>query len=301
MQVAPDLLLGAVAGLLSSAFYAISVIIYKALGQEIRPIAVSAIKMWVALAFISMLVLSPFRTTPFYVPLESVIALGVSVTVGTVIGDTAYLVSQDRIGVSYAFPITCAYPIATYTLAFLFLGEQIVGSKVLGVALAVAGIVLISRGQNQSSAIGEKKRGSDVFGIAMALVALILYSVSTVLIQVGMTGVDPVDGNLVRMVVGSIELAPAFAIARRFGMPFPSKHGIKVTIVAAFFGMALGSLLYVASIKYAGATIGSVLGSTSPLFGVPIAYAYLKERVSKSELAGIVAAMVGVFLTVVSL
>jgi len=300
LQATPDILLGTAAGLLSSAFYAISVIIYKSVAREIRPVAVSAIKMWVSLAFITILVLIPFRTSSFYVPLESVIILGIAVTVGTVIGDTAYLVSQDQIGVSYAFPITSAYPITTYVLAFLFLGDQILPSRVLGVILAVVGIIVISRGQNGNSDSSEK-RGSRAVGVSFAFLALIMYSLSTTMMQVGTSGVEAIDANFIRMLVGSMELAPAFLIATHLGMPVPSKRGIKVTIVAAFFGMALGSLLYLASIKYAGATIGSVLGSTSPLFGVPIAYAYLKERISKLEIMGIAATMFGVFLTVIAL
>lgn len=295
-----DILLGVTAGLLSSFFYAVSVIIYKSVAREIRPIAVSAIKMWLSLAFITVLVLLPFRTTPFSVPLESVIILGLAVTVGTVIGDTAYLVSQDRIGVSYAFPITSAYPITTYTLAFLFLGDQIIPSRIFGVVLAVVGIIIISRGQNSSSD-SEEKHGSRAVGISLAFLALIMYSMSTTLMQAGTIGVEAIDANFIRMLVGSIELAPAFAVARHLGMPLPSRRGVKVTIIAAFFGMALGSLLYLASIKYAGATIGAVLGSTSPLFGVPIAFAYLKERVSKVELVGIAATMAGVLLTVFSI
>jgi len=300
MQATPDLLLGVASGLLSSLFYAVSVIIYKSMAGEIRPIAVSAIKMWISLAFITILVLLPFRTSPFSVPPENVILLAAAVTVGTVVGDTAYLVSQDRIGVSHAFPITSAYPITTYILAILFLGDQILPSKILGVVLAVVGIVIISLGQDHNN-VATEKRGSSAVGVSLAFLALIMYSFSTTLMQVGTIGVEAVDGNFVRMLVGSMELAPAFVVARHLGMPLPSKHGLKVTAIAAFFGMALGSLLYISSIKYAGATIGAVLGSISPLFGVPIAYAYLKERVSALEIVGIAATLTGVFLTVLVL
>jgi len=292
-----DIILGVTAGLLSSLFYAVSVIIYKSVAHDIRPLAVSAIKMWVSLAFIAILVFQPFRTTPFSVPLQDIIILGAAVTVGTVIGDTAYLFSQDRIGVSYAFPITSAYPITTYILAILFLGDQILPSRIFGVILAVVGIFVISRGQNHDADATEK-RGSAAVGMALAILALIMYSFSTTLMQAGTSEVEAIDANFIRMLVGSIELAPAFAVARHLGMPLPSKRGIKVTVVAAFFGMALGSLLYLASIKYAGATIGAVVGSTSPLFGVPIAYAYLKERISRLEIVGIAATMTGVLLTV---
>ncbi|MHA2385191.1 MAG: EamA family transporter [Candidatus Thorarchaeota archaeon] len=44
--------------------------------------------------------------------------------------------------------------------------------------------------------------------------------------------------------------------------------------------------------------MGSVIGSTSPLFAVPISMIYLKERPSKIALAGILVAISGVILVV---
>ncbi|MFX0108387.1 MAG: EamA family transporter, partial [Candidatus Hodarchaeota archaeon] len=111
MQVTPELILGTAIGLLASAFWAISVTVYRSQSDEIRPLAIGAVKMWLAFAFMCVVVMLPFRSQPLAVPAGAIFYLVISVTCGAVIGDTIYFYSQERIGVSYAFPIAMSFPI----------------------------------------------------------------------------------------------------------------------------------------------------------------------------------------------
>ena len=70
--------------------------------------------------------------------------------------------------------------------------------------------------------------------------------------------------------------------------------------VAGFFGMGLASLFYVASIKLVGATIGAVIGSTSPLFALPFSVLYLKEKITWRGVLGTIATIIGIWLVVVN-
>jgi drug/metabolite transporter (DMT)-like permease len=298
MQVTPDFVIGATTGLLAAFLFAISVNIYKSQSVGIRPVAVSSIKMWISLPFMVALVLLllPFRTTPFMVPLESLPALSLSMVAGAVVGDTAYLISQDRIGVSHALPIAGAHPILTYLIALAFLGEPFAIGRMSGVVLAVIGIALISREHGVKKNGEETKRSYDPLGIGLAFLALVMFSLAAVFTYIGVIGVDPIDANLPRVVVGSIVLVPVFAAARRRGMPIPSRHAAKLTVIAGFLGMAIGSVFYIMSFKYVGAAVGSVLASTSPLFAVPMSLLFLKEHVSRIAVVGIAATIAGVFL-----
>jgi drug/metabolite transporter (DMT)-like permease len=51
-------------------------------------------------------------------------------------------------------------------------------------------------------------------------------------------------------------------------------------------------------VKYIGAAMGSVIGSTSPLFAVPISMVFLKEQPTRLALVGILIAISGVILVV---
>ena len=125
MQLHPDVLIGTAFGLLMSLFWAFSANAYNSQREKVRPIAIASFKMWLALGVISIVVLFLVQSEPFYMPVESILFITISVVIGTVLGDTIYLAGQERIGVAYAYPITNIFPIITYLLSITFLGEEL--------------------------------------------------------------------------------------------------------------------------------------------------------------------------------
>jgi uncharacterized membrane protein len=293
---------GIVAMLIGSALYALSVVVYRSQKKEIAPVAISSIKMWVALGFMIIIILLPFWGSPFSVPLEATILLSISVFCGAVIGDTVYLTAQARIGVSHAFPIAMSFPILTYFFTIVFLGEALLLSRLAGVFVAVIGISILALEQESEEDEGEKKgNGLDRIGVALALLTAVLYATGTTVLQVGVADVEPVVATFIRIVVGSIAFVPMFAVAKSQGMAWPTRRATKLVAIAGFFGMALGSLLYVTGIKFAGAAIGSVLASLAPLYAVPISIVYLKESMTSRAAMGAVATIIGVILVIIGI
>jgi drug/metabolite transporter (DMT)-like permease len=297
MQFTPEMVTGVLAGLIGPAIYAISVVIYRSQSQEIRPIAVSAIKMWSALPLMMLLVINPFRTTSFSVPMDMALILALSLIIGAVIGDTLYLMSQEMIGVSRAFPITCISPIFTNIMAIIFLSELILPLRIIGTFVAVAGAVIISREKDHRNTELTPTSNYNL-GLVLAIITAFLYATGSILLQIGVTNVDPIDASFVRVLVGSIAFIPIFVIAKHNGMPVPSKVTVKKIAIAGFFGMGIASLLYVLAVKFVGAAVSSVLASTSPLFAISVSVVYLKEYVSRKALIGIFATIIGVILVV---
>lgn len=297
MQVTPEMMFGIATGLLSSAIYAVSVVVYKSQSGSIRPLAISSIKMWVALAFMTALVVLPISPEPFYIPQEALAYLVVSVILGAVLGDYFYLTAQERIGVSYAFPIAMSFPIFTYLLAIAVGLEEPLLSRSIGILLAVMGVILISKeqGQDENRLV---KRNLDKFGIGLALLVAILYAMGTILLQIGVEDISPIDGNFVRVAFGSVAFIPLFLVAKHRGMPTPPRRTTKIIVVAGLFGMGLGSLLYVSTVKFVGAAVTSVIGSLSPLFALPISMIFLKERITRVAMVGVVVTVAGVILVV---
>ncbi|MFX1484237.1 MAG: DMT family transporter [Promethearchaeota archaeon] len=297
MQISLELLTGSAISLIAAFFWAMATNVYKSQSSEATPLSISTLKMWLSLVVMTILVVLPFRTMPFFMPLNSVLFLSLSVTVGLVIGDIAFLTAQDRIGVSYAYPIAATFPITTYIIAIYFVNEEILPTRFLGILLAVIGVMLISREQRSNNSDGEFGN-LDRLGIALALVAAVCWSVGSVLLQLGVADVDPIDANFVRMIFGSGVIAPIFLAAVHQGMPKPSKRATKIVLLAAFFGMAMGSLLYTYAVKLVGATVAAVLGSVSPLFALPISIFFLKERYSPKSIVGAILTVTGVILVV---
>jgi len=299
MQLTPDIILGTAVGLLASALWAISVVVYRSQSEGIRPIGISSIKMWVAFVFMTIIVLLPLRPAPFSVPLESVFFLAVSVTLGAVMGDTLYLSAQERIGVSYAFPIAMSFPILTYFLAMAFVNEPFILSRFAGTIITVIGIIIISREHNTGHN-EESESWRDFIGIVFALLTMVLFASGTVILQIGAAGVDPIDANYVRIIFGSLEFIPIFLIARHQGMPMPTRRATKIVATTGLFGMAIGSLLYVWMVQLLNAALASVVGSTSTLFAVPVSILWLKEDLTRMAGFGIALTVIGVMMAVVA-
>jgi drug/metabolite transporter (DMT)-like permease len=57
---------------------------------------------------------------------------------------------------------------------------------------------------------------------------------------------------------------------------------------------AVSSVLYGASVKYAGVAVASVLSSTAPLFAVPLGVVFLGERLPRLALVGTAVTMIGI-------
>lgn len=301
MQAIPDLVIGVAVGFLGAALYAFSVVVYRSQSDEIRPLAISSIKMWVAWPFMLFMTILIPGISAVFLPLTSILLLGTSVMFGAVVGDTVYLWSQERIGVSYAFPIAMSFPILTFFLTVAFLGEPLILSRLAGAVIAVIGVIMISNEQNRKKndeSQEEPRTRFDLLGIGAALLTMVLYAAGTTLLQVAIEGVDPIAGNLVRVSFGSVAFIPAIAVARRTGMAWPTIHATKLIIIAGFFGMALGSLLYVTAVSYLGAAIMSVVASTAPLFAVPVSVFYLKEKLTRLAVVGIALTLLGVFMVI---
>ena len=297
MQITPETMIGLATGLLASAIYAMSVVVYRSQSDSIRPLAISSIKMWVALAFMTALVVLPIQSEPFYIPQEALAYLVVSVIFGAVLGDYFYLTAQERIGVSYAFPIAMSFPIFTYLLAIAVGLEEPLLSRSAGIFLAVIGVILISKeqGHDEDHSV---KRNLDKVGIGLALLVAIFYAIGAILLQIGVENVSPIDGNFVRVTFGSVAFIPMFLVAKHRGMPTPPQRTVKIIAVAGLFGMGLGSLLYVSTVKFVGAAVTSVIGSLSPLFALPISMVFLKERITRVAMIGVAVTIAGVILVV---
>jgi DME family drug/metabolite transporter len=299
MQLTPELLIGSMIGLFTSFLWAISTNIYQSQSKEATPLAITSLKMWAALAFMSVIVVLPFRTTTFYVPFDNLIYLIISVTIGLIAGDLVYLTSQEKIGVSYAFPIANIYPILTYIVAIFLVNEAIIISRFIGIIIAVIGVTIISREQaekNEQDGVAK----FDAVGIGLAFLAALFWAFGTVFLQIGVTGIDPIDANFVRMLFGGMIFAPLFAGAVKFGMHTPARRAVKIIIAAGFLGMTIGSLLYTYTVQLIGAPIAALLGSTSPLFAVPISVFFLKEKFSFKSIIGVLFTVSGVILVILA-
>ena len=231
-----------------------------------------------------------------HLPLRALAFLVGSTLLGMGLGDLLYIRSMKLIGLSRAMPLTSTYPFFTLILALLFLGERLSWAIVGGAVLITGGAYLLAfpRGKIRSSAEAE----GDLRGVALALVAAICWAVSTVMLRLGLEGVDIAVASFIRM---SVLVVALFALLfQRQEVSRIREYGLRplgIVFLAGVIGTGLGNFTFLVALQRSGAAKTSILTSTTPLFGVPLSLV-LREKLTSRTLLGTTLAVVGVWLTI---
>jgi drug/metabolite transporter (DMT)-like permease len=214
--------------------------------------------------------------------------LAVSIVAAIGIGDSVFFESTRAIGLGRAMTIATTYPIGAALMAVVLYGERITPPIAAGTLLTLGGVALI---------VGVRSEARPErlwFGVWTAVVASVAWAVSAVLMKTPLQEIEPLTAQAIRLPLASalLWLTPwtrgAAAALRQGGQGPLLRIGALSVITAA------SSVLFVASLKYAGVAVGSVLSSTAPLFALPLGVMFLGERVSVWTVLGALVAVVGI-------
>jgi drug/metabolite transporter (DMT)-like permease len=188
-------------------------------------------------------------------------------------------------------PMSIVAPISATAAAVpvvfdLVTGDRPSDAQAVGIALAVAGVVLASR-----AGAAEGRRASAE-GVGLALVAAVSFGLLLVLLGEASEG-DPYWGTLAMrgtsfslLVLAALVLRPSFALGER-DLPVLLLIGVLDTAGNALFAVATTKSLL---------SVAAVLGQLYPVVTVLLARLVLKERISGGQAAGVVSAFAGVAL-----
>ena len=227
-------------------------------------------------------------------------------------GDTLYLLALRVMGASITVPVTESfYPLLTFLLAWFWLGESFSAKLLLGTALVVLGIVFLTSDSARRVAgsidgvVGGDEGAPQAgryhwrTGLALVLIAPFFWALSTVWLRAGSGNLGPEAASFMRVV----PVTAILVIAAAF-----SPSGLKVSryrpfdlagaAVAGVLGMGIASLLYVSAIQDIGASRTAVLTATVPLFTLPLAVIFLKERVTPKVIVGTLVCTVGIWFII---
>jgi drug/metabolite transporter (DMT)-like permease len=186
--------------------------------------------------------------------------------------------------------IATTYPIGAALLASAFLGERITTAVAAGTLLTLGGVALIVSVRSEGEARPERLG----FGVGMAVIASVAWAVSTVMMKAPLHEIEPLTAQAVRLPLASVLLFLT-PWARGAGAALrESGRGPLVRIGVLSVITAVSSVLFVASLKYAGVTVGAVLSSTAPLFALPLGVIFLGERASPWTALGALVAVGGI-------
>jgi DME family drug/metabolite transporter len=228
------------------------------------------------------------------------------------VGDSFYLLALRSLGASIAVPIAeSAYPLFTFLFAWLWLDETFSTDLLLGSALVVVGIIFLTSrgGAPATSEVGGgvvaegrlapgQRRGWRT-GLPVVLSASLFWALSTVWLRAGSGNLGPEAASIMRIVpVAAILLAAAYGSPAGLQMRRYRPADLAGAAIVGVFGLGVASLLYVSAIQDVGASRTAILTATVPLFTLPLAVVFLKERVTLRVVAGTLVCTVGIWFII---
>ena len=285
-------LLGSGFALGAAFLWAVAALLWNRLGREVSAAAMNLGKGVMALAYLSLTLAATglARLTP-----RTWLVLGLSGLCGITLGDTFFFLSLSRLGPRRSLLLNALIPVAASLLAMAFFGERLSPRGWAGAGLTLGGVAWVMWEREPRAARGGSRRG----GIAYGLGSVLCCAVAVLLSKLGLAQAPPLEASFVRLLVGTAGLVAVVAARgglRRETLPLREGRLFAVLAVASFFGTYLGIWFSMLALRYTTVTLQVILTTTSPIFVLPLAAAFLGERLSARAVLGAAVAVVGVAL-----
>lgn len=196
-------------------------------------------------------------------------------------------VAMQWIEASLAAIIASSMPLIVAAVGWAFLAQRTSGRGLAGLMAGMVGVAIIMGSRVQG--------GADPLGIALCILGALALAVATLTVR-GASG----EGNLLmivglQMLVGSVTLGVASSL-----LEVP-QIALSVPWIAAFIyqcfvpGLA-ATLIWFSLVRRIGAVRAATFHFLNPAFGVAIAAALLGESITRTDVIGVVIAMMGILI-----
>jgi len=277
--------------------WAVAVIFMRKSGESLAPLPLNLFKMLLALALFVPTLLA-LEGPDWPAMSTSALALTfVSGFLGIAVGDTLYYRALNAIGASRIAIAQTLYSPCVILLSVAFLGERLSVVQVLGVALVLAGIGLVSR------AGGPAAEGQGDIGRGVLYAALSVFTMAA-----GIVIAKPLLEQhaflwvvTLRIVGGLLGMGLYLAWQNEWRALWQAYRGVRHwphILAGTVTGAYLSMMLWLAGYKYTQASIAAILNEMAAVFILILAAIFLQDRLRPRQWAGSAAAAAGVVLVV---
>jgi len=294
---------GAGIALITALAWAISSIFLKFIASRIDTLSINTIRMWVgSIVLLTIVLVTHTYTTLVSVPLSSIVYVIISGILAMATGDTLYIKSLSYLDVSIAFTIAqCSFVVLAVLASIVLLREPFTWVTLTGAALVVLGIYLMTAMEKKDT--GRSGRNPvDRKGIFILLISIFAWTAATLMLKIGVIGLDPIVAAGLRISASAIVLTLIYLERRGKGREKSKIYHAKdlgVILAAGILTYGIAAVGYIAAIQRIGAGKTVLITAVAPLFALPFSILILKERPTRHAITGIFLSVVGVGLVVV--
>ena len=286
-------LIGIAAALGSGASWALGSVLFRRLGDNIPPVALTFAK---GVAGALLLALAVLATGLAPLSTEAWVLLVASGLLGIALGDTLFFAALNNLGAHTVVILFTLGQLLTVLMGVLWLGETPSATDWSGIALILSGVTLVLW-----SKISGPEGRTRLSGVAYGLLAIVAMSVSVIIAKEALASAGTVQASLIRMLAGTLgifafglatgQLADGLQALRR-----PSLLGFfLVSVAVVTFG---GFWLSLVALAHLDVSIANTLTATEPLFVLPLAALFLQERITRVVVLGALMSCIGIVLIV---
>lgn len=202
------------------------------------------------------------------------------------------IMSYEYIPSGVATTIHFLFPIVVTTLMVTFFGEQFSLFTLIAIVGAIAGVALLS--------MGEDGGNIALKGVLMVLVTVFTYAIY--IVGVNKSKVQTMNGLLLTFYVtlGASALFFIFTMSKGTWMNIPSMSSGVNLLFLAIVPTLISNLALIEAIKRVGSTTTAILGSMEPVTAVIVGIFVFAEPFSVSQFMGILLIIVAVTIVILS-
>jgi drug/metabolite transporter (DMT)-like permease len=225
---------------------------------------------------------------------QTLLLLIASGILGISVGDTFFFAALQDLGPHALVILLMLGQVVTAGLAVLFLGERPTVAVWGGIGLVITGIGIVL-----SAKLSGKQHSSTGRGVVFGLISVLCMSGSIIIAKQGLAAVSALQATFIRMLAGTTGML-CFGLVtrqlRRWVLPFRDPKLVGVFLISVGVITFGGFWLSLVAIKHVDVAIANTLSSTEPLFILPLAVIFLKEKLESRAILGTLVTLFGIIL-----
>ncbi len=285
--------IGGIFAIISAFLWALGTVLLKKIERNFSPVLFNIIKSIIVLFCFGILLLI---VRPRPITFESVLFLAIAGILTNTFGDTIYISALKRLSPKIVVILSNLIPVFTVFLALVILRERPSHIAWLGIILTIFGITWVM----WVKSFEQRKESSDfISGIKLGCLSIFFYSSSIIISKIALFTVSSLQAGFFRNLFGFLGLCcwGAKTIQSEDWRGTLTDYKLmKQFFIVSFFSAVLGTWFCLLGLKFADASIATVLNSTSPLFVLPLSSFFLKESISFHSIFGAIISVIGVCL-----
>jgi drug/metabolite transporter (DMT)-like permease len=282
-------MLGELLALSTAILWAVTpVLSRKALGYS-TPVELNFVRAISGSIALILILLFTHRGLIFDIDVYGFILLLAAMMIGIGLGDTVFFKSIYAIGVSRGVAVSSVYPLMVLLASAYIVGEPITLTDIAGGLSVVSATIIVALSKEEST-IGSNRYLS---GIALSLTSALLWSVAIILVSIGVRSVDPLIGNAYRFLILAVAMLP---LCRRSLAKLKDTRLLLWGSLSGLTGLALGTTVYLESIRLIGAGKATVITGIQPIISAILASSSLRERLNVRIWVAVTLASIGIIL-----